>query len=168
MLVITQDTDLDTLRTKLLSGRIAGAKAESALQSLQDLNPHADLKKLAPGTVLLVPETASFKSSASRSVGGGVLDEFQQLVRSDFASAAGKLKAANEARAADNAEVSAVLRIAAVKRIIDADPELKQQLDDAVKAFKTDQEEGAKAEQTLEAATKGALAELATLSKLLG
>ena len=162
MLVISQDTDLDTLRTKLLTGRIAGAKAESALQSLQDLNPHADLKKLAPGTVLLVPETASFKSSASRSVAGGAFDEFQQLVRSDLASAAGKLKPANEARAADNAEG------AAVKRLIDADPELKQQLEEAVKAFKTDQEEGAKAEQTLEGATKGALAELATLNKLLG
>jgi hypothetical protein len=167
MLVIKQDTNLETLRDQLLVKRVSEDKAATAIDSLQKLNPHVDLKKLTPGTVLLVPETTSFKLSASDPMANDVVGEFQQLVRSGFEAAAAKLKNANDAGSAADAEVAAVLKTAAVKRILESDAELKEQAEEALNGFKEDQEQGEQAAQSLERAAKGALAELAALSKLL-
>ena len=65
ILVIKQDTDLQALSGRLLSAKLSGDQADSALEALQHLNPHADLKKLRIGTVLLVPEAPGFKASAT-------------------------------------------------------------------------------------------------------
>ena len=81
MIVIKQETDLQGLSARLLSGRLASGKAHSALESLQALNPHVDLKKVAAGTVLLVPDSPSFKASASDSVPGNALSDFQELAQ---------------------------------------------------------------------------------------
>lgn len=168
MLVIKQETDLQALSTRLLSARLSSGKAESAIESLRALNPHLDLQKLAAGTVLLVPDTPSFKASASSSVAADVFDGFEQLVRSGLDAAAAKLKAGNEARAAQHADVAAVLKTSTVKRVIESDAELKQQLEAETKTFKEDQQRAAEAEQMLQDATKGARIDLAFLSKLLG
>lgn len=168
ILSIEKETDLQALRSELLSTRLAAGKAESALASLQALNPHVDLNKLAAGTVLLVPDTPSFKASASSSVAADVFDGFEQLVRSGLDAAAAKLKAGNEARAAQHADVAAVLKTSTVKRVIESDAELKQQLEAETKTFKEDQQRAAEAEQMLQDATKGARMDLAFLSKLLG
>jgi hypothetical protein len=152
----------------LLSARLSSGQADSALAALQALNPHADFKKLRAGTVLLVPDAPSFKASASDSVAGETFDGFQQLVRSALGSATENLKAGNLERAGERDEVIEVTKRAAVKRIIDADAELKQQVTDATKAFKEDQQQAEQAEQDLAAASKAALAKLAELKKLLG
>jgi hypothetical protein len=168
MIVIKQDSDLQALSARLLTAQAAGEKTDSALRSLQALNPHVDLKKVAAGTVLLVPDAPGFNAAASDPVPGSALDEFQQFVRTGLDAAAATLKAGNGHREAQRADVAAVLKTAAVQRIITTDPDLKQQLDEATKATKQDQEQEAKAEQALAAAVKGAQAELATIAKLLG
>lgn len=166
--IVSQKANLQALSTSLLGTTLSNTQATSALQSLQVLNPHVDLKNVPAGTVLLVPDEPGFTASASDSVGGGVLEGFQRLVQGELNAAAKRLKEGQAARAGQRAEVAAVQKTAAFKKIVEKDPQLKQQLDEAAKASKEDQQQDALAEQTLDAAKTGAMAELASLAKLLG
>ena len=168
ILVIKQDTDLPALSGRLLSARLSGEQADSTLKALQDLNPHADLKKLRAGTVLLVPEAPGFKVSASDAVGDETFAGFQRLVKAALSGAAENLKAGDAERSGERDEFAAVIKRAAVKRIIDSDAELKQQVADAAKAHKEEEQQAEQAEQTLATASDAALAKLTELGKLLG
>jgi hypothetical protein len=161
-------SDLASLARKLVDARFSGNQADSALQLLQAINPHVDLNKLAVGTVLLVPDAPAFKASASTPLASDALGSVQELVRTGLAAAAARLTAANAALAANRAAVAAVQKTRGFKRAIDADPQLKEQLDGAAKAFKDDEHQAAEAEQALDTMSKRALAELAALGKLLG
>jgi hypothetical protein len=168
MLTITQDTDLQALSGLLLDARLGSARTDAAIDALQAVNPHADLKKLRAGTVLFVPETSGFKGSASVSVQGNALGDFQQMVRNVLGQAAEKLKAGDTTRAGERDAITAVIGTAAVKRILDSDPELMKQVTEETKAFEEDQKQADQAEQALAAASRAVLAKLSELSKLLG
>jgi hypothetical protein len=168
MLVTDQEKDLTALKSRLLSGRLGDARAASAMRALEDLNPHVDFRKLAAGTVLLVPDSPDFKRSASDSAAGDVVNDLQQLVRSGLEAAAAKLEEGNKERAAERAELTTVLARPAVKRALEADPEIKARLGEVAKRFKEEQRQAIEAERALEAATKGAMAELASLTRMLG
>ena len=110
-ILVIRDKDKDTdLRDRLLSAALTSEQADSALEALQALNPHTDIRKPSAGTVLLVPDTPAFKASASVPVLGETFDSFQQLVKSALSNAAENLKAANAARAAERDEVMAVIK----------------------------------------------------------
>jgi hypothetical protein len=168
MLTIRNDTDLQELSSLLLDARLSRARSDAALDALQAVNPHADLKKLRAGTVLFVPETSGFKASASVSVQGNALGDFQQMVRNVLGQAAEKLKAGNATRAGERDAVAAVIGTAAVKRILDSDAELMKQVTEETKASEEDQKQADQAEQALAAASRAVLAKLTELSKLLG
>jgi hypothetical protein len=158
----------ETLRGILLSKKLNAAQAHSAIASLEALNPQADFKKrLPPGTVLLVPDTPSFKPSASTSVAGEALAGFQQLVRTAFDGAADRIKAANKERAAERVEVAEVLKTSALKRIAASDPALKEQLGEAAKRIKAEEQQDELAEEALGISANEVIAKLAELSKLL-
>jgi hypothetical protein len=168
MLTIRQDTDLQGLSSLLLDARLSSARSNAALDALQAANPHADLKNLRAGTVLFVPEVSGLKTSASASVPGGALADFQQMVRSALGQAAEKLKAGDETRAGERDAITAVIGTAAVKRILASDAELMKQVTEETKAFEEDQKQADQAEQALAAASRAVLAKLSELSKLLG
>jgi hypothetical protein len=168
MLVIAEDSDLPALARKLLDARFSTGQADAALESLQALNPHVDLKRLAAGTVLLVPEGSVFKDSASTPVAAGAVDGLRELVRSSLAAAAGKLEAGNTSRAAERAEVAAVLDTQSFKAMAANDPQLGFQLDATIKAFREEEQRAEDLQIALGAAMNGALAELASFRKLLG
>ena len=167
MLIIKSDTDVQALSDQLFKAKLSGAQSEAALARLQTLNPHADLTKLRPGTVLLVPDAPTFKVSASNPVHGSAFNDFQKLVRDYLNQAATNMKAGNRARAEERDEVSAALKTSAVKRAADSDPELMSQVKEATTSFKQDQQQDKGAEQTVDNAGKAALAKLAELGKLL-
>jgi hypothetical protein len=168
MLVVKEDTDLHGVTTVLLRAGLSDARAGSAREALRAMNRHLDPDRIPAGTVLLVPDEPGFNASASRPVVGDPLAGFQHIMTTELIAAAQKLKAGNAARADEHARVTSVEKTAAFKKIVAADPMLKQQLEDAAKAFKIDQENAVQAEQALDVATKGALAELTSLAKLLG
>jgi hypothetical protein len=169
LLIVKQDSDLQSLGGRLLKSKLTPTQAEAALGNLQALNPHLKAgQPVSAGTVVLVPDEPGFKASESESVGGGPLEDFEELVRAELAAGEKKLKASNAARAEQRAEVASVQKTAAFKKIVEADPALKDQFEEASKALKEDQKGAAVAEQALDAATKGALAELAALIKLAG
>ena len=82
---------------------------------------------------------------------------FQRLVKSALSGAADNLKAGNAARASEREEFAAIVKRAAVKRMIDSDADLKQQVADAAKAHQDEGQQADQAEQTLVAASKAAL-----------
>jgi hypothetical protein len=168
MLVIDEETDLRTLRTRLVDGRVAEDRAEAALRNLQALNPHVDLARLPAGTVLLVPESNEFKPSASDSPGESSRDELRDIVRSGFQELSARLKSGNEGQNAEAEATTAIAKSRSVKKILEADPELDEQVRAALVRFKEERSEAEEAERALETMIEGTLAELASLEKLVG
>ncbi|WP_321796802.1 hypothetical protein [Caballeronia sp. J97] len=155
VIVIKQASDLKTLATRLIGKKADG----SALERMKALNPHADFERLEPGTVLLLPDLPGLKAGDkdTRSITGDALDSFAKDTASGLAAAAKRVAAAADALAADRAGVSGVSKVAAVKRLIDGDPVLKKQLEDAGAAFNREQKE-----------LKEAAAQIETMQKLVG
>lgn len=163
MIVIKQGTDLATLSARLLAG---GTGNEGALQSLQRLNPHVDFRAIEAGTVLLVPDLPGLRAGESTSISGEAFAAFQQQVSGAVEAAVARVRSGYEALAAQRQDVTAVLKSAAVRRVIEADPDLKSQLDAATQVFKQDQQRAKDAETTLQALQQ-AKDEMQALAKLL-
>ena len=169
LVVVKQETDIRTLSNSLLSSAVSSTQAASATDALKTLNPHlAGVQTIKPGTVLLVPDSPNFDESASAPATGNAVDDFTKLLKTGLSEAAERMRSANAARAAQRAEVASIQKLAAVKKVVETDPELKAQLSDATKEAKTEQQEAAEAEKAVDTMLKGATAELAALSKLLG
>jgi hypothetical protein len=164
---IEEKADSQSLSALLLKANLSTIQSEKALAALQALNPHVDITKVPAGTVLLVPDTPSFKVSASDPALGNALGEFQQVVLTALDETAANLKASTAARAAERADIMAVLKGAPLKRIIESDSALKQQVADATKALQ-EEEQADQAEETLARASKAALAKIAELRKRVG
>ncbi|MBI3529361.1 MAG: hypothetical protein HY067_15505 [Betaproteobacteria bacterium] len=164
MIIIKQGTDLQTLGTRLLGN--ADGK-EVTLQHLQQLNPHVDFQRIEPGTVLLVPDQPGLKKDESISVSGQAFDAFRDQVSASVEAATTRVRHGYEALASQRSDVNAVLKTAAVKRLLESDPELKAQLEEAAKTFKQDQAAAKASESTLKSLQDDAAAELAALAKLL-
>src|SRR5262249_22363349 len=164
---IEEKADSESLSALLLKANLSTIQSEKALAALQALNPHVDLTKVPAGTVLLVPDMPSFKVSVSDPVLGNALGEFEQVVRTALEQTAANLKASTAARAAERADIVAVLKGAPLRRIIESDSALKQQVRNATKALQEEQQAD-QAEETLARASKAALAKIAQLRKRLG
>lgn len=167
VLVIDRNLDAAGLREVLLRKRISDDQAEAAMRRLADVNRHLDVNDLSTGAVVFIPDTAEFRGSASEPAGEEVLKELQDSIRSALDASAARVKAGNETRAAERAEIAAALRTAAVKRLLESEPDLKEGLNEAVKRFKQAEKDEADAEAAAAAASKGALNELAALLKLM-
>jgi hypothetical protein len=163
LLEVKDDTSVDALSGDLLDARISDEHAQAALASLRTLNPHADLAKLKAGTILVIPESPGFKVSATDAVLDEVLGPFEKMVKGALEAAAAKIKAGNESRAAERGELAKALKTAAFKRVLEGDPDLKQQVASATEAMNKERAEGELAEQTLDDASKGTLAALKSL-----
>jgi len=167
-LIIKQDTDLQALQGRLIVGKTTAGQTESALKQLQDLNPHLDLNKLRAGAVLLIPDAPNFQVSVGDPVGAGTFDDFQQFVRSSLADAADRLKSGNAARAAERADIAALLKTAAFKRTLESNAVVKQQVAEAIKGFRDEQQQADQDEKAVAAAAKATLDQLSQLGTLLG
>jgi hypothetical protein len=165
MIVIHQATDLSALSARLLGGAAAGRDA--GLQQLQRLNPHVDLKRIAPGTVLFVPDTPGFRRDETSSVSRHVVEAFRTQLGNALESTSARVREGHEALARDRQEVSAALKGAAVKRLVESDPDLAPQIESAMRVFRDDQQRAKQSEKQLQQLHEGALAELDALAKLL-
>lgn len=163
IIVIKQATDLQALGARFAGNASA---RESGLEQLQRLNPHVDFRRIEPGTVLLVPD-AGVKKGESISVGGQAFEAFREQVQSSLGAAAVQVRQGHQVLADQRQAFSALTKTAAVKRLLDADPDLKPQLAAATAVFKKDQQDAKDAEALLKDLQEGALAELDALGKLL-
>lgn len=163
MIRIFQIKNADSLG-KLVQG---GAAADApALQRLQALNPHVDLANLKAGSVLLVPDSAEFSAGDGDPVAGEAFDGFAGDATAGLKRSAEAVRAGIAQRDDARRQVQAAFKSAAVKRVLDADPVLRQQADSADARFKAEQKEGADALDALAAMNDALSAELAKLAKL--
>ena len=130
MIVIKQGTDLQALGTRLF-----GSTAHKD-NGLQRLNPHIDFKKIEAGTVLFVPDQPGLKTGETNSVSGWVFDEFRAQVSDSIDASATRVREGFATLADERQTINAVLKSAAIKRLFEADPALKPQLEAALQIFK--------------------------------
>ena len=57
ILVVGSEKNFAALRPRLFAGRVSPKAAGEVAAAIREANPHADLDKLAPGTVLTIPES---------------------------------------------------------------------------------------------------------------
>lgn len=156
---------LESLSTLLLGNKASSA---SAVDQLKSLNPHVDFKKMIkPGTVLLIPDVPGLRGAAGSSVTGDAFAELREQMLASVDAAASRLRGSYEARLNEQKGVVVVLKSAAVKRAIKADPDLKPQIEAATQVFKQDQQQAKAADEALKALQQQTAAELARLAKTL-
>ena len=165
MIVIKQSTDLQALGMRLFG---VTERNDNGLQHLQRLNPHIDFKKIEAGMVLLVPDQPGLKKGETTSVSGMVFDEFRAQVSDSIDASATRVRDGFVRLADERQEINGVLKSAAIKRLLEADPDLKPQLEAALQIFKQDQQDAKDIEKTLKTLQQDALAQLIEVGKLLG
>jgi hypothetical protein len=160
------DTDLQALSATLLR---KPADPGAALDDVRALNPQIeDFQKLAAGTVLLLPDTASIKATAGTTVGTDNLEDLAADVGSGLKNVNSRFAHRLDDLQADHSTVKAALKTAAVKRLVESDPALAKQLDAAEAEYKREQKRLDETRVALAEVQKTALAEFARLQKLLG
>ena len=168
LFVIQQTSDMNALSAVLLKQPAGGqALSQATLEQIKKLNPHADMQKLQAGTVLLLPDTPELKDADSQSMAGKFFDDFSATTRQSLDAVAQRMRVGAEAQAADRAGVTAVIKTAAVKRLIDSDPQLKKQLDEAANEFADVQKQAQEAARQLETLQSGLDNEMQVLRKML-
>ncbi|HEV2517991.1 MAG TPA: hypothetical protein VGV07_22255 [Devosia sp.] len=164
-MLISEKLDLKALGERVLNARLGPGKAEAAIDTLKRLNPHLDLDKLQPGTVVFVPDAPGFKPSASVSSEAEVFDDFRKLVTDGLAQAEAGLKAGIGRRADERKETAAGIK--AARRIVANDPEVLKQLDLADEALARDKELDTEEVAEFEATAKAIAAAVEQLGKLV-
>lgn len=163
MIRMIQVKNADSLSSLLKAGAAAGP----ALQRIRELNPHVqDLAQLKPGTVLLLPELAGLEAGSGDSVAGEAFDGFAADVSAGLKASSERLRAGMAARDTQRKDVATLLKSAAIKRVLETDPGLRKQADEADTRFKAEQKEGAAALTQLDAMDEAIAAELAKLAKI--
>lgn len=168
MIVVDTKTSLKEVSASLVGEGASAKEAKSSLENLERLNPHVDVKKIPPGTVLLLPDVPRAGETTSVSVQGAAFTALRDQLSASVEAARARVRAGYEAQAAQRDEVTAVLKLAAVKRAIDSDQDLKGQVDQSAEVFKQDQGQAKASDELLKSMQAEASAELDALAKLLG
>ena len=175
LIVIDQASDLQTALNARLLKKPAGGKgkaganevSQATLDQVKRLNPHVDFQRIEAGTVLLLPDSHGLNDKDSQSLAGNSFEDFVAHASEGFKAVAQRMRISADALAADHAAVNATLKIAAVKRQIESDPLLKNQLDEANSEFTDAQKKTQEAAGQVEAMQKDVNAELEALRKML-
>ena len=170
--IVGDDTKQQAIGDKLLLANLSRIKSEAALKALQALNPHADLARLAPGTVLFVPDTPGFKLSASASTVDAPFAVLQGLLETSLKIALAATETENRRRTAEQADFASAFENGALKRLAEVDAatgkNVKLRIAALQKSFAADRRQGVQAENDIAAIGKAALDKLADLKKQIG
>jgi hypothetical protein len=164
--VIKQATDLQGVGTQLLR-RTASEGGAGALERLQALNPHVDFRKLAAGTVLLVPDSPEIKPSASRTLSEDPVEALVEELSRGLKEQATRVKATIKSQEDDRSAVAAAVKTAAAKRILESDPQLRDQLKAALQQSSDDRKHAEQTQNQITEMEKLAVGELARLQKIV-
>ncbi len=145
-----------------LAARVA---ASGGMARLQALNPHLDLRRVTPGSVLIWPSDSSDEDGAS--VSGSAFDSFAADVRAGLKSATARVRAGLVRQDEQRKEAAAVFRSAAFKRAMETDAELRQQATAADTRAKTLQARAKDIDAALLALDRTADEGLAALARVL-
>ena len=158
-------TDPESLWRTLLGRRgAAGGTAER----IRALNPHIDFTRpLAAGTMLFVPDIGDVKEDAGTAAGDDAAGDMLRDLDGGFKALRQRSRSGVAEREAEHAEIASALKSAPSRRIVDADPVLRKQLEAAAAQFKSDQKRAKEAQSQIEKMHAGAMEEFGRLRKLL-
>jgi hypothetical protein len=163
-ILVDQRTDLQGLRRRLSGDQ---AIPESAIERLRQLNAHVSLDEIPAGTVLLVPELPGLRPEGASAVGGEPFDALRQQLLGSLDAVGSRVRAGYEELLAEAKEVTAVQRLAAFRRALEADPGLREQTEAAAEVREQDRANARDADRLLTELREEAAAELAALAKVL-
>lgn len=172
VIVVNSRADAQTVASRLARERV-GRPADE----IERLNPHVDFTRIEPGTVILVPDRISpggageaeeAADDKDRSIQGRAFDDLREQTADALEGSSARLRRGYDTLAGETKEVSALLKSAPVKRAMEADPELKAQVEAAAAVFKQDAADAKAAEQTLKSMKDLIEKELDGLAKLIG
>jgi vacuolar-type H+-ATPase subunit I/STV1 len=164
MVVVKQEMDVAALMKRLGRGRTDEAPL---VATLQRLNPHADFARLPAGTVLLLPERETFEGAEIESVAGEAFSDIADELRTGLKTAAQRIGAAYDRAESDRKNIASITRRTDVKRIIDGDPQLRQQVAAAEARFEELTSNGKQVRSALGAMDQAVAAELEELGRLM-
>lgn len=61
IVVVGNEKNFNALRPRLFEGKVSGKAAAEVAEEVRRANPHVDLDKLTPGTVLTIPDSQNLK-----------------------------------------------------------------------------------------------------------
>jgi hypothetical protein len=162
---INESTNWSTLGNTLLP---ASGDHAQLLVKLQQLNPHVDFQHIASGAVILVPDEPALHPAASTSVSGDSFTALAAQFNLAVSATAADVRAGYDDLLAQQKDTLGLLKSAAVRRIVDGDPDLAKLAEAAVNAAQDDAAQAKNAEAAM--ATLQGLAgdELAALAGMLG
>ncbi len=155
MFVLKQGQSLQTVASQL-----GGA---ASMGRLKAMNPHLDLNRLEPGTVLLVPDGID----GADSVAGAVFDGLAADLKEGLKAATARVQHTRVKNELLQKDIAAILKTAAFKRVLEGDAELKKQTEAAKTRLQGHQATGKRSEESLAALDKLVNEELAVLKNLL-
>ncbi len=165
---ISDGTGLQALRDGLIDRRISAVRADAAIARLRALNPHVDLDRAGPGTVIFVPDGPEFTARATASPMQGAVDELRSQAEAALAGAAEQQKAGLAERAVERQAVRAAFDNTVYRRAIANDQDLQRRTEQAIAAMDDAEAEERQAAETLEATGRAALEALSALGRLAG
>ena len=151
-----------------LGSGVSQEQAAQRIEQIQRLNPHLDVKNIKRGTVVLVPDAPGERDAESRSVQGDAFADLRTQVNAALEASRARVRRGYGALNDSAKEVTTVLKSAAVKRALEAQPDLKEQAEAATRVFKQDATDARAAEETLKEMGDRFEQELEALAKLLG
>jgi len=172
VIIVGNEKNFAALRPRLFSGRVSNAVVRDVTDSIAAANPHVDLQKLEPGTVLTVPESThvSLRSDislddATKQFLGGVADSGADALEELLTAA----RVAEREAAAERKQVLALLgRTDVGPSRGGPDKAIADDLEAVRKAVEADEAAAKQRAAALKEAQTGWTAELTALRELLG
>jgi hypothetical protein len=163
--LVDEASDLEGLKTRLVGSRTLSA---ANLEKIKRLNPHVDLERIPAGTVLLIPELPGLRARVSSPTAGDALTSLADSLLAAVDAARERVTRGFADLEAEGHEVTAAMRSPAFRRALDADPELRAQVEAAAEVSRRDRERASAVEEILGALKDEAHGELDAVAKLLG
>jgi hypothetical protein len=170
VIIVGNEKNFTGLRSRIFSGRVPTAAAKEVSDAIAAANPHVNLDKLEPGTVLTVPDLPHVKVAGDLSLDETTKEVLAGIAQSGADALDDLLAAARSAERDAAAERKQLTATLSSKDVSDAGGRNKDLGDDvkAVQKAVADEEKAAKDRATaLQDASTSWSAELKTLQGLL-
>ena len=170
VIIVGNEKNFTALRSRIFSGRVPTAAAQEVSDAIAAANPHVDLNKLEPGTVLTVPDLPHVKVAGDLSLDDTtkqVLEGIAQSSADALADIVAAAKSADRDAAAERKQLTATLSSTDLGRAAGQNKDLGDDIKAVQKAV-ADEEKASKDRATaLQQASDAWNAELKTLQGLI-
>jgi hypothetical protein len=171
VLIVGSEKTFTDLRERLFTGRVSSANLQRAKAAIAAANPHADLGKLAPGTVLTIPDIPEIPDRGALSLDASVRDGVDSIaaqLTDGLAELFGDAKEQSRQSRAERKETLAAFDDPLVRRAAKGNQDLAAALQAAREALERDEAEAVVRLEGLAQSIDSWSAEIETLRKLAG